>query len=228
MVKQKYAMEAFGAFALTLVVALGILGPIGAGLVLAGMIYFGAHVSGGHYNPAVTFAVWLKRKISDKDAMMYVIYQILGAVLATIVAGLISKDSPYGFAPFLGPSTTSYVGPVLAEVVFTAFLVYTVLMVSMHKKLQNNWYYGFAIGFTVILGGILVGNVSGGVFNPAVGVGLNIGGALVSALTSAKPGLAAFAPNYNNIILYTVAPLFGGLLAFWVYNLTQESSRDEK
>jgi aquaporin Z len=226
MQKSRYIMEGLGAFVLTLVVALGILGPIGAGLVLAGAIYFGAHISGAHYNPAVTLAFWLRKKLSNIEAFWYVFSQITGGVLASVVANFMVKDTQL-LPPRLEALTPNLTSAALAEIIFTAILVYTVLMVATNKKLAGNWYYGLAIGFVVLIGGIFTGGISGGALNPAVGIGILVGNSIASMFVFAGKISSFVSPNIDAIMLYTFAPLAGGFLASYLYTVTQEKHSEK-
>src|SRR6266581_5072536 len=88
---RKYAVEAIGAFFLTFVVVVSVLShsvftPLAAGAALMVMIYAGGHISGGHYNPAVTMAVWLRGKCTTAEMPGYMVAQVLGAGLAGMLA----------------------------------------------------------------------------------------------------------------------------------------------
>ena len=168
----KYLVEFIGTFFLVLTVGqtvidpgAGNMAPLAIGSALMVMIYAGGHISGGHYNPAVTLGVTIRGKCSIKDAPIYTIAQVLGAVAAAfIVTG-----------PLKGHSGTAkeiaVVPGLIAEFLFTFALVYVVLNVATSKDTANNSNYGLAIGFTVVVGAYAVGGISGGAFNPAVAVG---------------------------------------------------------
>jgi aquaporin Z len=133
------------------------------------MIYAGGHYSGGHYNPAVTLAVWIRGRCETKDVIPYWIAQVAGAALAAITViyfkghaqpdGGPAMDIPKGF---------------LAEFLFTFALAYVVLNAATSKATAGNSFYGLAIGFTVVVGAFAVGGISGGAFNPAVAIGATI------------------------------------------------------
>src|SRR5438309_9892057 len=110
------------------------------------MIVAGGHISGAHYNPAVTLGVWLRGRCKAGDVIPYIIFQLAGAVLAAGVAKFLVGSSR---APALGRP----VGPALvAEFLFTFALVFVVLNVATAKSTAGNFYYGLAIGFTVLAG----------------------------------------------------------------------------
>ncbi len=172
----KYVYEFIGAFFLVLTIGMTVLGPNGAGplaplaigSVLAVMVYAGGHVSGGHYNPAVTFAIFLRRKISLLDLGLYWIAQCIAAVAAAYVA-LYFKGASAESALDLDP-----VKGLLAEFLFTFALCYVVLNVATSNATKGNSFYGFAIGFIVLAGAYSVGAISGGAFNPAVALGISL------------------------------------------------------
>ncbi len=179
MALRKYLVEFIGTFFLVLTVgctvlpgtlnmemAKGIIPPIAIGSALMIMVYAGGHISGGHYNPAVTLAVTLRGKCKPEEAPIYMLCQALGAILAGFVALqlLIQKTPPEPKALELIPTFT-------AEFLFAFALCYVVLNVATAKATEGNSYFGLAIGFTVVVGAFAVGGISGGAFNPAVALG---------------------------------------------------------
>ena len=173
----KYAAEFIGTFFLVLTIGCTVVGhgagafaPLAIGSALMVMIFAGGHISGGHFNPAVTLGVWLRGKCATKDVAPYMVCQTLGAVLAALAVNFLKAGA--AVAP-LQPAT----GPALvAEFLFTFALVYVVLNVATAKGTSGNSFYGLAIGFTVLVGAFSVGNISGGAFNPAVAVGISVMG----------------------------------------------------
>ena len=142
----------------------GPLAPLAIGSALMVMIFAGGHVSGGHFNPAVSLGVWMRGRMPAADLVPYWVAQILGAVVAGFVVRFL-----YG----AGQAMAIEVAPsLLAEFLFTFALVWVVLNVATAKGTANNSFYGLAIGFTVMIGAFSVGPVSGGAFNPAVVAGL--------------------------------------------------------
>lgn len=163
----------FLVFTITMVViepGAGALAPLAIGSVLMVMVYAGGHVSGAHYNPAVTMAVFLRGKCPAGDIAPYIIAQLLAAAAASGLA-LVFKDTSG-----LTPSEFEIVPTILAEVLFTFALVFVILNVATAKATAGNPYYGVAIGLTVLAGAYAVGGVSGGAFNPAVVLALGITG----------------------------------------------------
>jgi aquaporin Z len=165
------------------------------------MIFAGGHISGGHFNPAVTLGVWMRGKCETKDVAPYMIFQVIGAVLAAFVVKFLKGG---GAAAPLQPAT----GPALvAEFLFTFALVYVVLNVATAKGTSGNSFYGLAIGFTVLTGAFSVGNISDGAFNPAVAVGISI------------LGLSSWA----NIWIYLLANFVGAACAAGMFNALNPS-----
>ncbi|MBC9719561.1 aquaporin [Streptomyces sp. TRM66268-LWL] len=166
------------------------LAPIAIGGVLAAMIFAGGHISGAHYNPAVTVAVCLRRRISPKVAGGYIAAQILGGLAGALLAALLTRDIQHSAVPLDASALSILTG----ELLMTFALAYVVLNVATSKSHPNNSFYGVAIGLTVMAGAIVVGPITGGAFNPAV--------ALAGAVSS---GLA-----WGNLWLYGAAALVGG------------------
>lgn len=199
---RKLIVELIGTFFLVLTVGMTVVGakadspaaalaPLAIGSALMVMVYAGGHISGGHYNPAVTLAVWLRGKCTAAEMPAYWIAQVLGGAAAAF-AVLYLKGSPEVITatPAIGPA-------LLAEFLFTFALCYVVLNVATAKGTEGNSNYGLAIGFTVLVGAYAVGGISGGAFNPAVAVGVTLMG--LSA-----PG---------DIWIFLVADFLGGLVA---------------
>ena len=189
----KYAVEAIGAFFLVLAAALG--GPTAAGFMLVAMIFAGGHISGGHYNPAVSIAVFLRGKMPSSDLGPYIGAQLAGGVVAGLFAGWILDfdGDPQAFDEF-----NVIVQAFLIELVITFALAWTVLNVATSSLLVNNQFYGLAIGLVVIGGGAAAAIVgTAAAFNPAVGLGATI----------------ATASAWGNIWIYLIACPIGGALA---------------
>ncbi len=202
----RYVTEFIGTFFLVLTIGLVVLteAPLGAvaiGSVLMVMVYMGGHVSGGHYNPAVSLAAGFAGKLAKRELLPYWLSQLAGAVVAALAALAILGRT---FAPAPGPDA-SMSAALLVELLFAFALCLVVLNTATHPKTKGNSYYGLAIGFTVLVGAIAGGAISGGAFNPAVGVGP----ILVHAL--AGDG------GYSDLLLYIVGPLMGGFLAAVVF-----------
>src|SRR6266403_2765016 len=144
-----------------------LLGPLAIGASLMVMILAGGHISGGHYNPAVTLGVWIRGACSTLEASFYLVAQVIGAIVASIAVAFLLG---HGSSPTA--SAVSAAPVMLAEGLGTFALVYTVLNVAAAPATSGNSFYGLAIGFTVFAQAVAVGKVSGGAFNPAVAIGV--------------------------------------------------------
>ena len=205
--RAKLLTEFAGSFFFMSVIALsgyaGPLAPLAIGLALAAMVYMGGHVSGAHYNPAVSFALLLRRVIDARTMGFYWAAQVIGGLIAFTVADMISGHTP-GLRPGAGASVLA---ALVAEVVFTAALATVVLNVAATRETAGNSFYGLAIGFTVSAGAFAVGPISGAAFNPAVAIGATA----VSAV--AAHGSLAY------LWIYLVGPLAGGAIGAGIHLL---------
>lgn len=174
------------------------LAPIAIGSVLMVLVYMGGHVSGAHYNPAVTLAILMRGGIQAAEAAMYMGVQVAGAFVAALAADLITGET-LQVVPAEGTGTGAFF---LLELLFTFLLVLVILNVATSKDTEGNPYYGLAIGFTVLAGAFAAGPVSGGAFNPAVALGPAIADLIVGDGASLSP-----------LWVYLVATFAGGALA---------------
>jgi aquaporin Z len=144
--------------------------PLAIGGVLMVLVYAGGHISGAHYNPAVTLAVLIRGKATTAELGGYWVAQLVGAVVAALLVRVFGGGA-------IGAALARPVGlSLLAEFLFTFALAYVVLNVATARGTAGNSYYGLAIGFTVVVGAWAVGGISGGAFNPAVAVGITLMG----------------------------------------------------
>jgi aquaporin Z len=199
---RRHLTEFIGTFFLVLTIGLTIVGdsafaPLAIGSVLMVMVYMGGHISGAHYNPAVTLGVFLRGKMEGRDVAPYMIMQVLGALLAGVAVYTIMGET---FAPTPGPNA-SLGSALLVEFLFSFALVLVVLNTAATDETDGNSYFGLAIGFTLAVGIFAGGSVSGGAFNPAV----SIGPAVVDTLNGAG--------SYTFIWIYVVSPFAGGAVA---------------
>jgi aquaporin Z len=173
----KYITELIGTFFLVLTIGCTVIGggsgvipPLAIGSALMIMIFAGGHVSGAHYNPAVTLGVWIRGRCESQEVIPYMFFQVIGAILAAAAVKFLKTGVTV-------TAMTLAVGPaLLAEFLFTFALVYVVLNTATAKSTSGNSFYGLAIGFTVMTGAFAVGGISGGAFNPAVAVGISLMG----------------------------------------------------
>jgi aquaporin Z len=211
----RYATELIGTFFLVLTVALTVIGgtplaPLAIGSALMVMVYMGGHVSGGHYNPAVTVAVRLRGAMEPSDFLPYILAQCLGAILAGFAAAHIMGDT-LTVAP---AADAGMVAVLLSEFLFTFALCLVVLNTATADETSGNSYFGLAIGFTVMIGAFSVGGVSGGAFNPAVGTGPILVDALIGG------------GGFGSLWIYWVAPVLGGVAAASVFSFQHPAAAD--
>jgi aquaporin Z len=201
---KNYLTELIGTFFLVLVI--GLTGnPIAIGSILMVMVYMGGHISGAHYNPAVTLAILIRKKIEAKEAIMYMVFQIAGAALAAVTFYLIYGKT---FAPAPASGFHHNLKPLLIEIMFTFALTSVVLNVATSKKTEGNSFYGLAIGFTVLAAAFAGGPISGGAYNPAVATGP----ILIDTIMGGH--------SICNLWIYLVGPFAGAIIAALVFKLT--------
>ena len=201
---KNYITEFIGTF--FLVLTIGLTGdPLAIGVMLMVMVYMGGHISGAHYNPAVSIAMIFRGLLTTKEAINYILSQLAGAFLAAIFVQWVG-----GVVMEVAPSNTASILQILSvEAIFTFALVLVILNVATNPKTEGNSYYGLAIGFTIMAAAFAGGKISGGVYNPAVG----IGPILVDAIMGDGNTL-------SNLWYYLVGPIVGAVLAAYVYKLT--------
>ncbi len=201
----KYIAEFVGTFFLVLTIGCtgigagaGVIAPLAIGAALMVMVFAGGHISGGHYNPAVTLGVLIRGKVQAADVVPYMIAQCVGAaVAALLVTKILRAGAPVTpISPHLGPA-------LLAEFLFTFALVYVVLNAATAEGTSGNSFYGLAIGMTVMTGAFAVGDISGGAFNPAVALGISV------------MGISAWA----NIWVYLLADFAAAIVAAVIFQM---------
>jgi aquaporin Z len=209
---RKLVVEFIGTFFLVFTVCMatnpktgaGSLAPLAIGAVLMVMVFAGGHVSGGHYNPAVSTAVLLRGKMATEEWRSYVLVQFVAAVVAALVARIVSG---HGTAI----ATAGVFKMLIVEFLFTFALAYVVLNVATARGTDGNSFYGLAIGFTVAAGAFAVGGISGAAFNPAVGLGASVMGIF----------------KWSHIWIYLIAPPLGGAVAALAFLYTQGGEKPE-
>ena len=201
----KYIAEFIGTFFLVLTIGCtgigagaGVIAPLAIGAALMVMVFAGGHISGAHYNPAVTVGMLIRGKLNPADVVPYWIAQFVAAALAAvIVIKCLRAGAPVTpIDPHVGPA-------LLAEFLFTFALVYVVLNAATAEGTSGNSFYGLAIGMTVMTGVFAVGDISGGAFNPAVALGICI------------LGISSWA----NIWIYLVANFAAAVVAAVIFQL---------
>ena len=176
----KLVAEFIGTFFLALTIctaavhgSAGEYAPFAIAATLMVMIYAVGHISGAHFNPAVTVAVWIRGACDKNDVAPYIGTQLLAGALAAFVSQelLFSETS----VASIQMDTTNAIS---AEFLYTFALVYVILNVATAEATEGNSYYGAAIAFVVLAGALTVGEISGGSFNPAVTGALYVSGVL--------------------------------------------------
>jgi len=179
--------------------------PLATGFVIVSMVYAFGHISGAHFNPAVTLSVYVRGFISPYDAIIFVFIQVCGGICGAFLTYLVSSEFPdidYDHNRNVGNAF-------LAEYIYTTALCLVVINVATTESQRGNFFYGVAIGLTVAVGTVAVLSISGAAFNPALGTALTITGAV------------GHSSSVTKLWLYWVAPLLGGLtggLSFYVVN----------
>jgi aquaporin Z len=207
---RKYIAEFIGTFFLVLTIgctvlpgAAGVIPPLAIGAILMVMVYAAGHISGGHLNPAVTLAVFVRGRCAGRDVLPYWVAQVLaGVAAATVAVWLVGKSG----TPM---SIRNVPAAWVAEFLFTFALSYVVVNSATAKGTAGNSFYGLAIGFTVLAGAFAVGSISGGAFNPAVAVG-----AAVMKLVS-----------FSKIWIHVTANLAAGLVAGLTFKFLNPDDR---
>lgn len=201
---KKYLVEFIGTFFLIFTIGCtvitpgaGPLAPLAIGAALMVMIFAGGHVSGGHFNPAVSLAAFLRGKLTGADLLPYWLAQFAAAAVAAWVVHFIKVPGSASALPI------GWKAALLVEFLFTFALAWVVLNTATAKGTAGNSFYGLAIGMTVMTGAFAVGGVSGGAFNPAVAVGATL------------MGLG----TWGNLWIFFVGNFAGGAVAALTYKL---------
>jgi aquaporin Z len=207
---RKLTVEFIGTFFLMFTVGMAVatagkLAPLAIGAALMVMVFAGGHISGGHYNPAVSTAVLARGRMAVAEYVSYVVTQAVAAILAALLVRGI------GYAPHAHAAVAGNGKILVVEFLFTFALAWVVLNVATARGTENNSFYGLAIGFTVATGAFAVGSVSGGAFNPAVALGASV--------------LELFA--WSHIWAYLLAQLAAGAAAAGAFLLTQPAEKPE-
>jgi len=204
---KNYLTELIGTFFLVFTIGMsvidpgaGVMAPLAIGSALMVMVYAGGHISGGHYNPAVTLGVFLRGKIEAKEIIPYWLAQFIGAAIAASLVSFLKAGAE------IIPVNHDIAKSIIVEFLFTFALVYVVLNVATADSTAGNSYFGLAIGFTVTIGAYAVGSISGGAFNPAVALGISM------------MGLSSF----SAIWIYLVGCFAGGAAAAMIFKMNNK------
>lgn len=182
------------------------LAPVSIGAMLTAMIFATGKVSGGHFNPAVTLGVFMRGKVDSSNAAAYVGCQLMGGLLAGFVY-MEGLGASFTLGPGVGYTLTAVA---IVEILFTAALVFVVLSVATTAQDEGNWYYGLAIGFTVMAAAFAIAPISGCSLNPAVTFGV-----MMSHLMHTGQLMV------SRLFIYTVCPLLGAMLAVLLFKVVR-------
>ena len=202
----KLITEFLGTFFLCLTIALssnaGSANVLAVGCLLTAIVYAGGPISAAHYNPAITVVFWLSKKIDFKGVFFYWIAQLLGALVAALLAKFVFEimtDRSLDNLQIPKAFTAEFIG--------TFALAFVIINVAITERSQGNSYYGIAIGLIVIGGAYVLGPYSGAAFNPAV--------VLSQCITNAF--------SWGFFGLYLIGNFGGAILAYLAYRLTERS-----
>jgi len=199
--QRKLAVEFVGMFIFMFTVGMatnkagaGALAPLAIGAVLMVMVFAGGHVSGAHFNPAVSTAVFVRGRMAANEFGAYLVTQFVAVVIAGLLVRYVGGREAHAVVASSGKM-------LIVEFIFTFALAWVVLHVATARGTQGNSFYGLAIGFTVVAGAFAVGGISGGAFNPAIAVG-----AMVTGLF-----------EWSNIWIYLIADFLGAAVAAYMF-----------
>jgi aquaporin Z len=199
--QRKLAVEFIGTFLFMFTVGMatnkagaGVLAPLAIGSILMVMVFAGGHVSGGHYNPAVSTAILLRGRMATIEYVPYVATQFVAAALAGLLVRYVGGHERHALVASSGKM-------LIVEFLFAFALAWVVLHVATARGTEGNSFYGLAIGFTVVAGALAVGGISGAAFNPAIALGAMVTGLL----------------EWSKIWIYLIADLLGAAVAAYAF-----------
>jgi len=189
------------------------------GLTVLTMVYAVGHISGGHFNPAVSFGLWAGKRFDGKDLIPYIIAQVIGAIAAAAVLYVIASGKAGfeigGFASngygAHSPGGYSLLAALVAEVVLTFFFIFIILGAT--DKRAPAGFAAIAIGLALTLIHLVSIPVTNTSVNPARSTG---------------PALFAGGWALSQLWLFWVAPIVGAVLAGFVYPLVTGEKKDNK
>ena len=218
---QKVVAEFLGTFALIFIGAgsicadqflktasqgsVGLLGiAVAHGLAIGIMVSAVGHISGGHFNPAVTIGFWVTRRMGTFTALAYWIAQLVGGIAAAYLLRAVVPEDTWRAVALGTPDLAGNFGRgagLAVEAVLTFFLVFVVFATAVDERGAFGKIAGFAIGLTITMDILMGGPLTGASMNPARTLG---------------PALAAW--HWTNHSVYWVGPLGGGVVAAWLYD----------
>ncbi|HEV8356206.1 MAG TPA: aquaporin [Gemmatimonadales bacterium] len=207
---RKYLTEFVGTLFFVMTIALiasrdEAMAPLVIGGALMVVVYMGGHISGAHYNPAVSLALCLRGKLARGDLLPYIVAQLAGAAAGALLACVVS-DRTFAPAPAAGAGAMTVL---LVEALYTSLLALVVLNAATSKGTQGNSFYGLAIGFTIVIAAWAGGPISGGAYNPAVATGTIV----VNVLRGSG--------DFGHLWLYLVGPLAGGVIGAQIFRIQE-------
>lgn len=210
---RKLGAELVGTYLLTTVVAVSDHAqfPAASGFVLAGLVYAFGHISGAHFNPAVTGAISVINKMDMMTATAYIVAQVSGAFVAAGQQRLILEDVEHSLSFPEVNAKASIASAFISELTMTMALALVVLNVAATKSQENNMFFGTAIGLTLAAVSNAASFASEGCLNPAIGI-----------------ALPAVAGEFADIWVYILAPMLGGFLAAIVFTLTIDPEKEKE
>jgi aquaporin Z len=199
--QRKLAVEFIGMFLFMFTVGMatnragaGVLAPLAIGSILMVMVFAGGHVSGAHFNPAVSTAVLIRGRMATNEYLSYLPTQFAAAALAGLLVRYVGGHERHALVASSGKM-------LIVEFLFAFALAWVVLHVATSRGTEGNSFYGLAIGFTVVAGALAVGGISGAAFNPAIAVGAMVTGLL----------------EWSKIWIYLIADLLGAAAAAYAF-----------
>jgi aquaporin Z len=203
---KRYAMEFIGTFFLTVAISL-IANPIAIGLVLMAVIYVGGHISGAHFNPAISFACFFQNRLNLASFAKYAAAQTAGALLALCFFGMITNGS---FTLDIVPGSP-ILAPMSLEALFVLLFAWVYLTMNLMNRYKDTAVPGVVIGLT-----LLAIASAGGLYNPAV--------ALASLICNVVRD-GGIAMGMGCVMVHIVGPLFGAFCASFVFDYFKSESQ---
>lgn len=195
---KRYAMECIGTFFLTVAISL-MVNPVAIGLMLMAMIYVGGHISGAHFNPAISFACFIQNRLKYAEMGMYVAAQSVGALIGLCFFSLLTNSN---FTVDIVPGTP-LIGSMVIEALFVLVFAWVYLAMNLTDRYKGTAIPGIVLGLTLC-------NIAsvGGLFNPAVAVA-----SMVCNLP--KDGMIG---GMDMVLIHIVGPLVGAFGASLVFD----------
>ena len=181
--------------------------PVAVGFVMIALIYAFGHISGAHFNPSITIAVYIRGFITISDAFIFILVQLIGGFIGALCAWLIT-----GIQPYIEPGNKykdRYGSVFVIEFIYAFAIAIVVINVATTEAQRGNFFYGVSIGMCICAAVASAQKISGGAFNPAVGTALSITNVMRDHGT------------FKYIWIYWIGPIGGGVfggLSYYVLN----------